>query len=96
MNRKHEIKVMIKNVIDRYLSGNYKAFIFGSQAGLTELIRADIDVGIDAGRPLTSNEESLIWNALEDMPTLYKFDLVDFNKAEERFKNIALKKIEDI
>ncbi len=96
MNRKQQIKAMIKQVIASHLSGNYKAFIFGSQAGLPELIRADIDVGIDAERDLTLREESLIWNALDDMPTLYKFDLVDFNKAEEKFKKIALQNIEMI
>ena len=96
MNRKVQIKEMIKQVIASHLSGNYNAFIFGSQAGLPELKRADIDIGINAGRPLTCLEESLIWNALEDMPTLYKFDLVDFNKAEEKFKKIALQNIEMI
>jgi predicted nucleotidyltransferase len=94
MNRKEEIKSMIKNVISSHLSGNYKAFLFGSQAGLSELKRADIDVGIDADHPLTSMEESLIWNDLQDLPTLYNFDVVDFKKADEKFKDIALKKTE--
>ena len=94
MNRKEEIKAMIKDVISNHLSGNYKVFLFGSQAGLSELKRADIDVGIDAGRPLTSMEESLIWNELQDLPTLYNFDVVDFKKVEKKFKDIALKKTE--
>lgn len=94
MTRKEEIKYMVNQVIASHLSGNYNAFIFGSQAGLRELIRADIDVGVDAGRPLTLREESSIWNALDEMPTLYNFDLVDFCKVEESFKKIALQKIE--
>lgn len=85
---------MIRKVVDTHLSGNYKVFIFGSQAGLAELIRSDIDVGIDAGRPLTLREQSQIWVDLDEMPTLYKFDLVDFCKVEDSFKSIASKKIE--
>ncbi len=60
---------MIKKVVSGHLSGDYKLFLFGSQAGSTELKRADIDVGIDAKRPLTLREESLIWNELEDLLT---------------------------
>ncbi len=96
MNRKEEIKSMIKKVVASHLSGDYKVFLFGSQAGLPELKRADIDVGIDAGRPLSLYEESLIWSELEDLPTLYKFDVVDFTKVEDNFKKVALNKIEPL
>lgn len=85
---------MIRQVIANHLSGNYSAFLFGSQAGLPELKRADIDVGIDAKRPLSNLEEILIWAELEDLPTLYKFDLVDFARVDPGFRKIALNKIE--
>ncbi len=65
MTRKEEIKLMIKKVVAGHLSGSYKLFLFGSQVGLPELKRADIDVGIDAGRPLSLREESLIWSELK-------------------------------
>lgn len=94
MNRKEEIKSMIRQVTDSYLATNYSVFLFGSQAGSPELKRADIDVGIEAEKPLSILEESLIWNALEDLPTLYNFDLVDFKKVGENFKKIALQNIE--
>lgn len=87
---------MIRQVAASYLSGNYSVFLFGSQVGSSELKRADIDVGIETEKPLSNLQESLIWNALEDLPTLYKFDLVDFKKADEKFKKIALKNIEII
>jgi predicted nucleotidyltransferase len=94
MTRKEEIKLMIKKVVASHLSGEYKIFLFGSQAGLAELKRADIDVGVEAERPLTNSEEMLIWIDLEDLPTLYKFDLVDFKKVDLGFKKVALSNIE--
>jgi predicted nucleotidyltransferase len=94
VNRKEEIKSMIRQVTDIYLVTNYSVFLFGSQAGSAELKRADIDVGIEAEQPLSLLEESLIWNALEDLPTLYNFDLIDFKKADEKFREIALQNIE--
>jgi len=96
MTRKEQIKLMIKEVISKHLNCPYHAFIFGSQAGLYDLLRADIDIGIKAQRPLTFREESMIWNGLDELPTLYKFDLVDFARAEPGFKAIALKKIETL
>lgn len=94
MNRKEEIKAMVKNAAAAHLSGDYKIFIFGSQAGLDNLIRADIDIGIDAGKMLDSKTFLKIYRAIDDLPTLYKFDLIDFYQADEAFKTIALKKIE--
>lgn len=87
---------MIKGVVAKHLKGNYKVFLFGSQAGSSELKRADIDVGIEAEKPLSNLQETLIWNALEELPTLYKFDLVDFKKTDKKFRKIALKNIEKI
>ncbi len=95
MSRKEEIVEMIKQTVARHLQGiQYKIFIFGSQSNITELKRADIDVGIEAERPLDNLEESLIWNDLQDLPTLYDFDLIDFKTADAQFKKIALKNFE--
>jgi hypothetical protein len=95
MNRKEEIKNMVRAVVADHLKNlRYTLFIFGSQSNKTELIKADIDVGIEAERQLTEAEESTIWNALQDLPSLYDFDFIDFNKVREDFKKIALKNTE--
>jgi hypothetical protein len=95
MTRKEEIIAMIKKTVANHLNGlQYKLFIFGSQSNRSELIKADIDVGIEAERKLDGTEESLIWNDLQELPSLYDFDFIDFNKADKNFKKIALKNIE--
>lgn len=33
-------------------------------------------------------------NAIEDLPMLYKVDLVDFKNVDEKFKSTALKNVE--
>ncbi len=49
MKRKKEIIKMIKNTVAGLLPViQYKLFIFGSQSNRSELIKADIDVGIEA------------------------------------------------
>jgi len=55
------------------------------------LSNSDIDVGIDAGKPIEDNPISRLWNKLDDLPTPYLFDIIDFQLVEERFKRVALK-----
>ncbi len=95
MNRKEEIISMVQAVVAQQLNGlAYQLFLFGSQSNKAELKRADIDIGITAERQLTANEIKTIKRKLEDLPTLYEFDLVDFNQVTNDFKNIALQNTE--
>ncbi|TAF73175.1 MAG: hypothetical protein EAZ53_13575 [Bacteroidetes bacterium] len=97
MTRKEEIKNMIRGVVAKYLPDkSYKLFIFGSQANKPELIKSDIDVGIDAGMPLERGMTFDIKDDLEDLPTLYFYDFVDFQTVSERFKSVALSNFEEL
>lgn len=95
MNRKEEIKKMIYEVVKKHLGElNFTLFIFGSQSNFPQLKLADIDVGIEAQRPLSNLEESAIWNDLNELPSLYEFDFVDFKKTGNDFRKIAMQNIE--
>ncbi len=95
MTHKEQIKQMIRGVVAKYLPDkSYKLFIFGSQANKPELIKSDIDVGIDAGEKISMTILANIHSDLDDLPTLYFYDLVDFQNVRESFKNIALQNIE--
>ncbi len=70
-------------------------FFFGSRVtgkGVDE--RSDIDVGFSGLKELQGKEISGIKEAIENLPTLYKIDFVDFSKVSENFKSVALKQIE--
>ena len=73
---------------------SYRAFIFGSQANRSDLIRSDIDVGILADDEIPAINMVRISNAIEDLPMLYKIDLVDFYWVGEKFKEIASGNVE--
>ncbi len=94
-DRREQIKLLLKKALEDNLSGvDHRAFIFGSQANRQELILADIDLGImtNAGIPL--NNLARIHNAIEEMPMLYKVDLVDFNDVDDKFRSVALQNME--
>lgn len=93
--RKEQIYNWIREEVYKLLPNlKYKLFIFGSQANREILTNSDIDIGIDAKIPINDKIISKLWNNLDDLPTLYTFDLVDFQTVDERFKRVALKNIE--
>jgi predicted nucleotidyltransferase len=97
MSRKEEIKQMIRATCAKHLgTEGYRVFIFGSQANLPELKRADVDVGIDSTRKIRDEEIMHMREALNDMNTLYWFDVVNFNGVTEEFRKAAMQNIEMI
>lgn len=97
MERKKQILFWIKSILDKNLSGvSYNAFVFGSQANKTSLGRSDIDIGIVANNEISALQLSNINKDIEQLPMLYKIDLIDFNHVDARFKSVALKNVEKL
>ncbi|MBS1503511.1 MAG: nucleotidyltransferase domain-containing protein [Bacteroidetes bacterium] len=97
MDRRKQILAWIKETLDKHLSGvNYDAFVFGSQANKSSLIRADIDIGIICESKIPMWRFSNILSDLEKLPMLYKIDLVDFRETEEEFRLVALQNTEKL
>jgi predicted nucleotidyltransferase len=97
MERRKQILTWIKEVLDRNLSGiGYDAFVFGSQANRSELSRSDIDIGILSEKKIQTWQFSNIIADIEQLPILYKIDVVDFKEADEQFRSIALQNIEKL
>ena len=94
-NRRTQIKQWLKEVLENNLNGiSYRAFIFGSQANQEDLKRSDIDVGILADDEISAIKLMKINNAIDELPMLYKIDLVDFKQVTDSFKAVALKNVE--
>ncbi|MBU4298463.1 nucleotidyltransferase domain-containing protein [Patescibacteria group bacterium] len=91
------LKKEILEIVGKYLNLKvYKVFFFGSRVKGDNFPRSDIDVGILGPKPVPSFIKLEIEEELENLPTLYKFDLVDLKKISEKFKKIALKNIEHV
>ena len=79
----------IINVIKEF--GANKIILFGSRARGDFKESSDIDIAIEF---LNNNKDNFIkiQTRLEDLNTLYKFDIVDFNSLkEDKFKKEILK-----
>lgn len=95
------LEAWLKKAIRDVLQANidlqlYKPFYFGSRVQDNNTSRSDIDLGVLGPAPIPVRQKLDIIEALENLPTLYKIDLVDFATVSEQFKKEAMKFIEPI
>jgi predicted nucleotidyltransferase len=65
-------------------------FLFGSRANGTAAPMADWDIGILAVSPVPGRVMTAARDGLEDLPTLHRFDLVDFSTVSPEFRSAAM------
>lgn len=99
MKLEHEssenIKRQILEIIGRHVDlKTVRVFFFGSRVSGKSREFSDIDVGIEGWHPLLPGVLSDIQEEVEELPVLYKIDIVDFANVNEKFKNIAKENIE--
>ncbi len=95
MNIKDILKEVSSIVADE-LTGDYQLFLFGSRAKDINDDRSDIDIGIISETRLTGKQLLTIQEQIEQIPTLLKIDIVDFNSVNDDFKKTALTCTQDI
>ena len=71
----------------------YRVFLFGSRAEGTAQPRSDIDIGIEGPGPVPREAMALIEEELEEAPTLYTIEVVDFARVPENFRRVAIRRI---
>ena len=86
-----EILKQAGKIISSEIEGNYQLFLFGSRARGINDEKSDIDIGILTDSQISGKKWLSIQEKLEQIPTLLKIDLVDFNSVDEAFKKVALK-----
>ncbi len=85
----------LEKIVSKYVKAEsgYELFFFGSRVTGKNAERSDIDVGIKGKEPLPSGALSEIKEEIENLPTLYKIDFVDFTNTAKVFKEVALEDI---
>ena len=92
-----KLKKEIKKIVGKYLNlEKYKVFFFGSRVLGKGSERSDIDVGIEGPKEISSPIFLEIQEEIENLPTLYKIDVVDFKRVSLEFKKVALQLTEVI
>lgn len=98
MNREQEVKQLIKKTVIGFKPRlkKHNVFFFGSRVSGQKRQRSDFDVGIEGSAPLPVETLSDLRDALDDLPTLYRIDLVDFARTAPTFLQEARLHLEKI
>lgn len=98
MDRETEIKMLIADVMRRNADRlrGHRVFLFGSRATGDARPHSDFDIGVMGNEPLPLNDFYAIEDQLEEIPTLYKIDWVDFSRVSPRFSERAMQHVEVI
>ena len=83
---------MIIGVMRQFASQlrGHKVVLFGSRASGRARTLSDFDIGVIGEQPLPIRDFYAIEDSLEDLPTLYRIDWVDLNKAAPSLRQRAL------
>ncbi len=92
-----KLKKEILEIVGKYLErDSCRVFFFGSRVEGKGNERSDIDVGIEGLKEIPYEIMAKIKEDVENLPTLYKIDIVDFKKVSADFYEIALQNAETI
>ncbi len=69
----------------------HRVLLFGSRARGSADERSDFDLAVDGGEPLDLKTFCRIEEALDALPTLYRVDWVDLNRASPKVRESARK-----
>ena len=81
---------LVLNIIRTNLPQGTKAWVFGSRATGRARRYSDLDLAIDAGRPLTLDEIAELTEAFSDSDLPYKVDLIDWHNIDARWRHTVL------
>lgn len=85
--RPKDLKI-VQDILCAGLPGEAKVWVFGSRARWTTKASSDLDLAIDAGRPLTRMEIYALADAFEDSDLPYRVDVLDLCRVSDGFKAV--------
>jgi len=90
-----KLKKEILEIVGKRLDlKKYKVFFFGSRVTGKGDERSDIDIGIEGTEKVPIEAKFDIEDDIENLPILYKIDLIDFYNTDKNFYEVAKQKIE--
>jgi type I restriction enzyme S subunit len=79
---------LVLDLLAGHLPASAQVWVFGSRATGRARRYSDLDLAIDAGRPLTVDETAILREAFEESDLPYKVDIVDWHALSEPFRKI--------
>lgn len=88
-----QLKKEITDIIGKYLNvSEYRIFFFGSRVSGKGNQYSDIDIGIEGSSEIPYEIMAKIKEDVENLPTLYKIEIVDFKKVSFDFQQVSARR----
>ncbi|MBI4382256.1 MAG: nucleotidyltransferase domain-containing protein [candidate division NC10 bacterium] len=79
--RPFEVAKEVAKLARAILGGGTRVVWFGSWVRGAAAARSDLDIAVSIGTPIPPEVMAELRGAVEELPTLYKIDLMDFSAA---------------
>jgi type I restriction enzyme S subunit len=83
-----EQRGLVWQILRANLPPAVEVWVFGSRATGRARRYSDLDLAIDAGRPLTLDETACLAEAFSESDLSYRIDVVDWRATDDRFRQI--------
>ena len=83
-----EQRRLVLQILRAHLPAAAKFWVFGSRASGRARRYSDLDLAIDAGRPLTLDEAACLADAFSESDLTCRVDVVDWRAIDDRFRQI--------
>lgn len=84
-----EHRQLVLGLLAELLPASARVWVFGSRATGRARRYSDLDLAIDAGRPLSLDEAALLREAFEESDLPYRVDIVDWHAIGDRFRRLV-------
>jgi predicted nucleotidyltransferase len=81
---------LVLGILAAHLPPGSTVWLFGSRTTGRALPFSDLDLAIDAGRPLTLDERAELAEAFTESDLPYKVDILDWRAVDERFRQMIM------
>ncbi|UEM22803.1 nucleotidyltransferase domain-containing protein [Skermanella mucosa] len=78
----------VRDILASVLPAQTEVHVFGSRATGRTKRSSDLDLAIDAGRPLSVRESTVLADGFEESDLPYRVDFVDMHRVGENFRTI--------
>ena len=84
------LEKVIRAVCDHVDEKHLRLYLFGSWARGRALPISDLDIALDTGKPIEPAIFMKIADALDELPTLRRVDVLDLRSVDQEFRSRVL------
>lgn len=86
-----EDRRLVLQILAAHLPNGSTVWVFGSRATARPRRYSDLDLAIDAGRPLTLDEMAALAEAFSESDLAWRVDIVDWRRVDADFRQAIVK-----